>query len=183
MHSSPLLDGTWPGRRRHPADAIPEQGSSAGRIGTRAQHVLQSAAADLPFGGGKSVIWGEGDGSRETLYRLHAEMIERLDGRYIAVRTSEPRDLTSQECARVTRFVAGVTDAATWTARGVLRGIQAAAMHRLERIGIEGNLVIDRRDFGITLSRIAETGAIVVGNDVRIELDVEFGRRTAPASP
>ena len=53
----------------------------------------------------------------------------------------------------------------------------------LERIGIEGRLVIDRRDFGITLSRIAETGAIVVGNDVRIELDVEFGRRTAPASP
>lgn len=58
-----------------------------------------------------------------------------------------------------------------------------AAPGGLERIGIEGNLVIDRRDFGITLSRIAETGAIVVGNDVRIELDVEFGRRTAPASP
>lgn len=58
-----------------------------------------------------------------------------------------------------------------------------AAPGGIERIGIDGELVIDRRDFGITLSRIAETGAIVVGNDVRIELGVEFGKRMTAASP
>lgn len=52
-----------------------------------------------------------------------------------------------------------------------------AAPGGIERIGVAGSLTIDRRDFGITLHRVAETGALVVGHDVRIELDVEFGRR------
>lgn len=57
-----------------------------------------------------------------------------------------------------------------------------AAPGGIERIGIAGTLVVDRRDYGLTLSRVAETGALVVGNEVRIEVDVEFGRRVPGAS-
>lgn len=44
------------------------------------------------------------------------------------------------------------------------------------KIGVEGELVIDRRDFGLTWSKVLETGALVVGNDVEIEISVEFGK-------
>lgn len=90
----------------------------------------KSAAADLPFGGGKSVIWDTGATTRTTLYRLHAEVIQELGGRYIAGEDlgTTPRDIDGMRS--ITRFVAGETDPAPWTARGVLRGIQAAALHR-----------------------------------------------------
>lgn len=90
----------------------------------------KSALADLPFGGGKSVIWDAGSATRETLYRLHAEVIEQLAGRYIA---AEDLGTTQHDIAvmrELTPFLAGRTDPAPWTARGVLRGIEAAAMHR-----------------------------------------------------
>jgi leucine dehydrogenase len=90
----------------------------------------KSAVADLPFGGGKSVIWDQGRATRETLYRLHAEVIEQLAGRYVAAADlgTTQRDIDGMRA--VTRFLAGQTDPAPWTARGVLRGMQAAAMHR-----------------------------------------------------
>lgn len=95
------------------------------------------------------------------------------------------------ESQRVVQSADGWRAIGPLTITGVTREVEiaftpvgpVAAPGGIERIGIEGQLVIDRRDFGITLSRVAETGAIVVGNDVRIELDVEFGRRMAAASP
>jgi polyisoprenoid-binding protein YceI len=42
-----------------------------------------------------------------------------------------------------------------------------------ERIGAEATLKIDRRDYGLTWSKALETGGLVVGNDVKIELHVE----------
>lgn len=50
----------------------------------------------------------------------------------------------------------------------------------LLRIGVSGELRFDRRDYGIALQRMADN-ALVVGNEVRITIDVEFGRRVAPA--
>jgi polyisoprenoid-binding protein YceI len=41
------------------------------------------------------------------------------------------------------------------------------------RIGAEGKLKIDRRDYGLTWSKALETGGLVVGNDIKIELNVE----------
>jgi leucine dehydrogenase len=98
----------------------------------------KSALADLPFGGGKSVIWDRGRAPRETLYRLHAEVIEQLDGRYIAAADlgTTQRDVAGMRA--VTRFLAGETDPAPWTARGVLRGIQAAALHRWKSSDLVG---------------------------------------------
>ncbi len=41
------------------------------------------------------------------------------------------------------------------------------------RIGAEGKLKIDRRDYGLTWNKALETGGVLVGNDIKIELNVE----------
>ena len=42
-----------------------------------------------------------------------------------------------------------------------------------ERLGFSATTTIDRRDFGLTWNQALETGGIVVGNEIRITLDVE----------
>jgi len=44
------------------------------------------------------------------------------------------------------------------------------------KMGVEASITIDRRDYGLTWSKAIETGALVVGNDVDIELSLEFGK-------
>jgi len=44
-----------------------------------------------------------------------------------------------------------------------------------EVVAFSATTEIDRRDFGVTFSGVLEGGAIVVGNKVRIELEVEAG--------
>jgi polyisoprenoid-binding protein YceI len=40
-------------------------------------------------------------------------------------------------------------------------------------LGVEAAVVIDRRDFGMTWSATLDTGGLVVGNDVSIDLNIE----------
>ena len=47
----------------------------------------------------------------------------------------------------------------------------------LQRMGIEGSLTIDRRDWGLEWSRTMETGGLFVGHDVKIELNAEATRK------
>jgi len=42
-----------------------------------------------------------------------------------------------------------------------------------ERVGFSGTGKIDRRDFGLTWNQALETGGVVVGNEVKINLEVE----------
>lgn len=42
-----------------------------------------------------------------------------------------------------------------------------------ERAGFSGKTVIDRRDFGMVFNTALETGGVVVGNEIRIALEVE----------
>lgn len=42
-----------------------------------------------------------------------------------------------------------------------------------ERAGFSAKTVVDRRDFGLTWNAALETGGILVGNDIRIVLEVE----------
>ena len=95
----------------------------------------KSALADLPLGGGKSVIIGDHKTvDRETIFRAHGRFINFLKGEYVAgedVGTS-PEDM---ELARKeTTYVAGLHglsgDPSPATARGVFRAMQAAAQHR-----------------------------------------------------
>lgn len=41
------------------------------------------------------------------------------------------------------------------------------------RIGLEGGLRIDRRDWGLTYSKTLDNGGLIVGNDVKIDLNIE----------
>lgn len=45
-----------------------------------------------------------------------------------------------------------------------------------ERVGFSASGKIDRRDFGLTWNQALETGGVVVGNDIKISLDVEAVR-------
>lgn len=42
-----------------------------------------------------------------------------------------------------------------------------------ERIGFSASTKIDRRDFGLTWNTALETGGVLVGNDIKITLEVE----------
>jgi polyisoprenoid-binding protein YceI len=66
------------------------------------------------------------------------------------------------------------------TTREIVLPFEAAgpvpAPGNLLRIGVSAETRIDRREFGLALQRMADN-ALVVGNEVRITIDVEFGRR------
>ena len=47
----------------------------------------------------------------------------------------------------------------------------------LMRMGVEGGLTIDRRDWGLEWSRAMETGGLFVGHEVKIELSAEAARK------
>jgi polyisoprenoid-binding protein YceI len=46
-----------------------------------------------------------------------------------------------------------------------------------ERAGFTGQTTIDRREFGLTWNQALEAGAVLVGNDVRISLELEAIRQ------
>lgn len=48
------------------------------------------------------------------------------------------------------------------------------------RIGVEASLTINRQDYGVTWNRALDAGGVVVGNDVKIELNIEAINRSAP---
>lgn len=43
-----------------------------------------------------------------------------------------------------------------------------------KKIGFEGKGKIDRKDFGLTWSATTETGSVVVGDEVKLEFDIQF---------
>lgn len=47
----------------------------------------------------------------------------------------------------------------------------------MQRMGVEGELTIDRRDWGLEWSRAMETGGLFVGHEVKIELSAEAARK------
>jgi polyisoprenoid-binding protein YceI len=51
------------------------------------------------------------------------------------------------------------------------------------KTGASATTTIDRRDFGLTWNRVLEGGGLVVGNAVKITLEIEMGRKAeAPAA-
>ncbi|MGB9691362.1 MAG: YceI family protein [Candidatus Sumerlaeaceae bacterium] len=52
-----------------------------------------------------------------------------------------------------------------------------------ERIGVEGRTILNRQDFGISYSKVLDNGALLVGNDVKIELNIEAVRKQPTNTP
>ena len=103
----------------------------------------KNAVAGLPFGGGKSIMFGDNKTKeRERLFRAHGRFIDTLGGRYI---TGEDVGTTPDDMRFVrmeTRFVAGQRDPSPATALGVFRAIQASAKHHWGTDNLEGKTVV-----------------------------------------
>lgn len=134
----------------------------------------KNAVAGLPLGGGKAVIIGDNQRTdRERLFRAHGRAIESLAGRFITgedVGTS----LTDMEFVHLeTRHVGGITgkggDPSPWTARGVFRGMQAAARQRWGTPALVGKTVAIQGcgNVGFHLAReLYEAGASLIVTDI-----------------
>ena len=49
---------------------------------------------------------------------------------------------------------------------------------KMRRLGVEGGLAIDRRDYGVSWNRVMDHGGLFVGNEVEISISIEAARRT-----
>ncbi|HEY5717701.1 MAG TPA: Glu/Leu/Phe/Val dehydrogenase dimerization domain-containing protein [Motiliproteus sp.] len=111
----------------------------------------KSALANLPLGGGKSVIIGDPRKHKnEALLRAMGRFLEQLGGHYIAAEDSGTSVKDLQTMALETAHVAGVKtrpsllggtgsgDPSPATAYGTFVGIQAAVRHQLGRDDLSG---------------------------------------------
>lgn len=106
----------------------------------------KNALAELPLGGGKSVILGDNKTKdRERIFRAHGRFIESLRGQYMTAEDVGTSPADMEYVRRETTFVSGLHgrsgDPSPKTARGVFRAMQAAAKHRWGSDRIAGKTV------------------------------------------
>ncbi len=111
----------------------------------------KSAVANLPLGGGKSVIIGDPRREKnERLMQAMGEAVERLGGRYIVAEDSGTSVADIQQMAKRTAHVSGIAekqaadgstrsgDPSPMTAWGTFVGIRAAVREQLGQSDLEG---------------------------------------------
>ena len=152
----------------------------------------KNALADLPLGGGKSVILGDlRHDKSDALFAAFGVHIERLGGRYI---TAEDVGIGAEDVEAIgvsTRHVrgtecTGLGDPSPFTARGVFAGLSAAASHHFGSADLSGRTVAVQGigSVGYGLCRfLHEAGArLIVADLAQAALDrarTEFGAETA----
>lgn len=103
----------------------------------------KSALANLPLGGGKSVIIKPSQPfDRATYMHRFGEFIHELNGRYVTALDSGTQLSDMDIIATHTPYVASLStyngDPSPSTAKGVLRGIQAAVLFKTGKENLEG---------------------------------------------
>ncbi|WP_207478191.1 Glu/Leu/Phe/Val family dehydrogenase [Arenibaculum pallidiluteum] len=103
----------------------------------------KNALADLPFGGGKSVILGcPRTGKTPALMAAMGRAVERLCGRYVIAEdvgtTVEDMAEIRGQTAHVAGLAEGSGDPSPATAWGVFQGLRAAVDHKLRRNSLDG---------------------------------------------
>jgi leucine dehydrogenase len=146
----------------------------------------KSALANLPYGGGKSVIIGDpGKLKSEALFGAMGRLVDSLGGAYIVAEDVGISVEDVEVMARETDHVAGIPkggvgDPSPATAYGVYHGIRAAVKHRLGRDDLNG-LTVAVQGLGHVgqhlCAYLAEAGARLIVTD----LDQERVRRTVEA--
>ena len=135
----------------------------------------KSALADLPYGGGKSVIIGDPRADKsEALFRAMARFVESLGGRYVIAEDVGIGVSDIEIVGRETAHVAGVPsggsgDPSPATAWGVFHGIRAAVAHRLGRQDLTGLRVAVQGlgSVGAALCRfLSDAGAELIVTDI-----------------
>jgi len=158
----------------------------------------KSAIAELPLGGGKSVIIADPRTDKtEALLLAAGRAVERLGGRYITAEDSGTGVNDLAVMARETRHVTGIHEKATAhggmrsgdpspaTAYGVFIGLEAAVRHRLGRSDLEGLRVAVQGagNVGFRVARhLAGAGARLWVSDIHDDA-VERARRELGATP
>jgi len=149
----------------------------------------KNALAELPFGGGKSVIVPpEGVFDRSALFESFGRAVESLKGRYITAEDVGSSVADMQTVATQTRHVGGLPpvgaqaggDPSPWTAMGVFLSIQAAFAWRANRslagakVSVQGAGAV-----GADLCRrLTEAGAQVTLADVDFDRAIAVAERT-----
>jgi leucine dehydrogenase len=163
----PALGGTR--YKAYPTDAAAI--TEAQRLG--AAMTLKHAAADLPYGGGKSVIIDGGPvADRAALMQAFGRFVERLGGTYIAAVDMGTSVADLVEVARTTSSVAcDDEDPSPETALGVYAAIRAAVEH-VDGTSLEGKRVLVQGvgHVGASLAQLlAADGAQVLAADVDVK--------------
>ncbi len=141
--------------------------------------------ADLPIGGGKSVIMKpEGDFDRDALFEAFGRALESLGGQYISSEdvNVSPSDMVAAR--RATHHVVGLPDGtgdpSLGTARGVFMGIQAAAARGLGSEDLNGVKIAVQGasgHVGVHLCRhLADAGAELYLSDLRVDALTNLAR-------
>lgn len=104
---------------------------------------FKSAIAKLPLGGGKSVVIKPPHAfNRDAYFHRFGEFVHQLNGRYITALDSGTQLSDMDIIAQHTPYVASLTahdgDPSFATARGVLRGIEAAVSYQLNKNSLQG---------------------------------------------
>jgi leucine dehydrogenase len=103
----------------------------------------KNALADLPRGGGKSVIIGDARTAKTpALMAAMGRAVEALGGRYIVAEdvgtTVEDMEIVRRHTRHVAGLAQGGGDPSPATAYGVFSGIRAAVAHKLGRTSLDG---------------------------------------------
>ncbi|OYW86620.1 MAG: amino acid dehydrogenase [Hyphomonas sp. 34-62-18] len=138
---------------------------------------FKNAMADLPLGGGKSVIWGDPRKDKsEALFRAFGRAVESLNGSYY---TAEDVGIDTSDMALVrkeTRYVAGLDEGAAAsgdpspiTAMGVYLGIKEVAKRLFGSDDLSGRIIAVQgvgSVGGHVCEHLAKDGAKLVISDI-----------------
>jgi leucine dehydrogenase len=154
----------------------------------------KNALADLPFGGGKSVIIADKKTHKsEALLRSMGKLVQSLNGTYTIAEDvgTTPKDMAV--IREETPFVAGLPDGGSGdpspaTAWGVYQGIKAAMRERLGHDDLTGVRVAVQGlgNVGWNLAqRLSDAGAVLLVSDIHdsrmSEAQHTFGATPVPA--
>ena len=142
IHSTkrgPAVGGTRFWRYRSEADAIHDA------LRLSAGMSYKNALADLPFGGGKSVIIDTSAPDRKAVFEAHARAVHALGGDYITAEDVGTSTTDMETMRAVTPYVAGLStgagDPSPFTARGTLRALQACLQFRFGSSDVGGRAI------------------------------------------
>jgi leucine dehydrogenase len=149
----------------------------------------KAAIADLPLGGGKSVIIGDAKKDKsEALMLAFGRHVEHLGRRYITAEdvgtTVADMDLIKTVTDHVVGITGGAGDPSNSTAHGVFIGIEAAVRHKLGKDSVKGLTVAVQgvgSVGGFLCSYLHKAGANLIVTDINEDAlkkaESEFGAK------
>jgi len=134
----------------------------------------KAACADLPLGGGKSVVIRPSKPfNKQPYFKRFAEFVNELNGRYVTAEDSGTTLEEMQIIAQYTPYVSAAQDPSPFTAEGVKQGIEAAVLFRLDKSSLQGIHVAVQGigKVGYVLTQLlTEAGAHVTVADINPEI-------------